>query len=80
MFKPSIQEESHPFGKELEQLSEVAEEFGGAVRDAEMEADLAVIRERNLATFCAADYLAEIQPLFNRRFGIPHAPTPMAWI
>lgn len=80
MFKSSIQEESHPFGKELEQLSEVAEEFGGAVRDAEMEADLAVIRERNLATFCAADYLAEIQPLFNIRFGIPQTPAPMAWI
>jgi hypothetical protein len=75
-----IQEESHPFGKELEQLNEVAEEFGGAVRDAEMEADLAVIRERNLATFCAADYLAEIQPLFSIRFGMVHAPAPMAWI
>ncbi|KAF2682494.1 hypothetical protein K458DRAFT_405748 [Lentithecium fluviatile CBS 122367] len=80
MFKASIQEESHPFGKELEQLSEVAEEFGGVVRDAEMEADLAIIREKNLATFCAADYLAEIQPLFYTRFGIPHAPSPMAWI
>jgi len=80
MFKSSIQEELHPFGKELEQLNEVAEEFGGAVRDAEMEADLAVIRERNLATFCAADYLAEIQPLFSLRFGIPQAPAPMAWI
>lgn len=80
IFKSGIQEESHPFGKELEQLNEVAEEFGGAVRDAEMEADLAVIRERNLATFCAADYLAEIQPLFSIRFGIPHAPAQMAWI
>jgi hypothetical protein len=79
MFKPSIQEESHPFGKELEQLSEVAEEFGGVVRDAEMDADLALIREQSLATFCAADYLAEIQPLFNTRFGIPY-PAPMVWI
>lgn len=80
MFKPSIQQEAHPFGKELEQLNEVAEEFGGAVRDAEMEADLAILRERNLASFCAADYLAEIEPLFSSRFGIPHAPAPMAWI
>jgi hypothetical protein len=80
MFRPTIQEESHPFGKELEQLNEVAEEFGSAVRDAEREADLAVMRERNLASFCAADYLAEIQPLMNIRFGIPHAPAPMAWI
>ncbi|KAJ4345244.1 uncharacterized protein N0V89_011374 [Didymosphaeria variabile] len=76
----AIKEESHPFGKELEQLNEVAEEFNGVVRDAEMEADYAVIRERNLATFCAADYLAEIQPLFSARFGSVAQPAPMAWI
>ena len=74
------EEESHPFGKELEQLNEVAEEFGGAVRDAEMDADLAAIRERGLATFCAADYLQEISPLFSDRFGYPRMPGPMAWI
>ncbi|KAJ4287993.1 hypothetical protein N0V90_012009 [Kalmusia sp. IMI 367209] len=79
MFNSAIKEETHPFGKELEQLNEIAEEFGGVVRDAEIEADLAVIRERNLATFCAADYLAEIQPLFSTRFGIPQ-PAPLAWI
>lgn len=78
MFSGTIQEESHPFGKELEQLNEVAEEFGGVVRDAEFEADMSVIRARGLATFCAADYLSEIQPLFSSRFGITQAP--MAWI
>lgn len=80
MFNASIKEESHPFGKELEQLNEVAEEFNVVVRDAEMEADLAIIRERNLATFCAADYLAEIQPLFSARFGTVAQSAPMAWI
>ena len=80
MFNSTIKEETHPFGKELEQLNEVAEEFNGVVRDAEMEADLAVIRERNLAMFCAADYLAEIQPLFGARFGTIVQPAPMAWI
>ena len=80
MFNASIKEEVHPFGKELEQLNEIAEEFNGVVRDAEMEADLAVIRERNLATFCAADYLAEIQPLFNTRFANVAQSAPMAWI
>ncbi|KAF9736101.1 hypothetical protein PMIN06_002949 [Paraphaeosphaeria minitans] len=80
MFNASIQEETHPFGAELEQLNEVAEEFNGAARDAEMAADLAVIRERNLASFCAADYLAEIQPLFASRFGSVVQPAPMAWI
>lgn len=80
MFRATITEESHPFGKELEQLNEVAEEFGGVVRDAEEEADMTVIRERGLAQFCASDYMAEIMPLFNHRFGIPHAPAPMVWI
>jgi hypothetical protein len=80
MFSSSIQEEVHPFGKELEQLNEVVEEFGGVVRDAEMEADLSTMRSKNLAAFCAADYLAEIRPLFSIRFGVPHQAPPMAWI
>jgi hypothetical protein len=80
IFNASIEEEAHPFGKELEQLNEVAEEFNGAVRDAEMQADMAVIRERNLGMFCAADYLAEIQPLFSARFGNVVQPAPMVWI
>jgi len=80
MFKATIEEEAHPFGRELEQLNEIVEEFGGVVRDAEAEADLTVMRKNNLATFCAADYLSEIQPLFNHRFGIPRQAAPMAWI
>lgn len=89
MFSSAIpEEEAHPFGKELEQLNEVAEEFGGVVRDArfdaefdaEFDADMAALRDKNLAVFCAADYLAEIRPLFTSRFANPHMPTPMAWI
>lgn len=80
MFTATIQEESHPFGRELEQLNEVVEEFGGVIRDAEAEADLSAMRCNNLAAYCAADYLADIQPLFSRRFGVPHQPAAMAWI
>lgn len=80
MFKGTIEEEAHPFGRELEQLNEIVEEFGGVVRDAETEADLTAMRSKNLAAFCAADYLAEIRPLFSNRFGIPHQAAPMAWI
>ncbi|KAH7123760.1 hypothetical protein B0J11DRAFT_320778 [Dendryphion nanum] len=81
MFTATIQEEeTHPFGKELEQLNEVAEEFGGVVRDAEFDADMTALRDRNLAVFCAADYLAEIRPLFSNRFVNTHTPTPLAWI
>jgi hypothetical protein len=80
MFSATIQEEIHPFGRELEQLNEIVEEFGGVIRDAETEADMTVMRSRNLAAFCAADYLSDIQPLFNNRFGFPQQAPPMAWI
>jgi hypothetical protein len=80
MFNYSIAEEAHPFGRELEQLNEVVEEFGGVVRDAQVEADLTVMRSRNLAAYCAADYLSEIRPLIKSRFGLPQQVAPMAWI
>ncbi|KAJ4984266.1 hypothetical protein SVAN01_10235 [Stagonosporopsis vannaccii] len=72
---PVSEESAHPFGAELEQLNEVAEEFSGVARSAEEQADVDVMRSRNLATFCAADYLAEIEPLFSAMV----APR-MAWI
>jgi len=80
MFSSTIQEESHPFGKELEQLNEVAEELTTVVRDAEMEADIVAIREQGLATFCAADYLQEISSLVSTHFGYPRMSGPLAWI
>jgi hypothetical protein len=80
MFNATIVEEVHPFGRELEQLNEIVEEFGGVIRDAEAEADLGVMRSRNLAAYCAADYLSEIRPLFNRRFNLSQQAPPMAWI
>jgi hypothetical protein len=80
MFNSTITEETHPFGRELQQLNEIVEEFGGVVRDAEAQADMTVMRSRNLAAFCAADYLAEIRPLHNSRFGLVQQAPPMAWI
>ena len=71
----TISEEAHPFGAELEQLNEVVEEFSGVARSAEEEADLEQMRMRDLATFCAADYMAEIQPLFSNLVA-----SRMAWI
>jgi hypothetical protein len=70
----------HPFGRELAQLNEVVEEFGGVVRDAETEADLSAMRVKKLASFCAADYLAEIEPLVPMRFGFARQQPAMAWI
>lgn len=57
-----------PFGRELAQLDEVAEEFGHVVRDAEAEADMKVINKYGLAQFGASDYLNEIQSLIYDTF------------
>jgi len=72
---------SHPFGKELEQLSEAAEEFGSAVRDAEAEEDFNVMSSRGLGQFCAAAYMSEIAGLYSNAFQRDAALSqPMAWI
>ncbi|KAK7540539.1 uncharacterized protein J3D65DRAFT_549696 [Phyllosticta citribraziliensis] len=75
---------SHPFGRELEQLNEVVEELGTTMRDVALDEDTRHMREKGLARFCAADYLAEIAPLAARTYKtkVSTAPTPMntTWI
>ena len=68
---PPIAEEpkESPFGQELAQLDEVAEEFGHAVRDAEATEDATIMRDLNLAQFCASDYMNEIRSLLDVTFG-----------
>jgi hypothetical protein len=84
---PSISTSSsqhRPFDKELMQLYEIAEEFGGALRDVERESDLRVIRQKGLARFCADDYLREIQSLSSGFFASAYPSHPqqqeVAWI
>ena len=79
MFKSTV-EEGHPFGKELEQLNEVVEEFGGVVMDVEMEEDLASMSQKGLVKLCATDYLDEIRPLYSGLFESQYLSTPTAWI
>lgn len=62
----------NPFGKELEQLDEIAEEFGQTVRNAEYDADAAYMRSRNLGAFAASDYLNEIHGLIADTFEEHH--------
>ncbi|KAF2674487.1 hypothetical protein BT63DRAFT_449478 [Microthyrium microscopicum] len=59
---------THPFGKELMQLDEIAEEFGGAVRDAERQADARAMAQKGLVKVSANDYIRDIEPLFERLF------------
>lgn len=79
MFTGSV-EPHHPFGKELEQLDEVAEEFTSTLREAEMDEDTRIIQQKGLMKFCAADYMMEIQPLFTDMFGTAHHGPEVAWI
>jgi hypothetical protein len=69
-----------PFGRELAQLDEVAEEFGHVVRDAEAEADMKVINQYGLAQFGASDYLNEIQSLIYDTFMDEPTPSFGGWI
>jgi len=72
---------AHPFGKELEQLHEVAEELSCVVRDAEADEDRDIILTRGLAQFCANDYMNELESIYSNVFSEDAAMnSPMAWI
>ncbi|KAK4498694.1 hypothetical protein PRZ48_009204 [Zasmidium cellare] len=76
MFKPIEQPQENPFGNELAQLDEVAEELSSAVRDAEAEEDAAYMESHGLARYDADSYLAEIHSLIDETY---HAEEPI-WI
>lgn len=69
----------NPFGSELAQLDEVAEEFGHVVRDAEADVDISCMKEKDLAYFAPGDYVLEIHSLIQATF---HEPQPefAGWI
>jgi len=68
-----------PFGRELAQLDEVAEELGHVVRDAEADADISVMKSRGLAYFAASDYMSDIQDLIYATFA-PETQDFAGWI
>lgn len=70
----------HPFGNELAQVSELAEEFGGNVHIVdEEERELVSL---GLLKFGAEDYMNEIHGLFTSAFGEvrSHKPATAMWI
>jgi len=72
-------ESNHPFGKELEQVNELAEEFGVsdvAVFDEEEE----YLVSHGLMKFGAEDYVTEIQGLFGGVFEDKLLPVGSGWI
>ncbi|GJP94817.1 hypothetical protein CBS63078_8768 [Aspergillus niger] len=61
----SYKAEPHPFSKELEQVNEVVEEFGGTriLDDEEL-----ILRDKGLMKFTADDYLVEIEAFYGSVF------------
>jgi len=84
MFSAVLEVTDHPFGHELAQVSELAEEYSAPqqvllspVVDQE-EYDLV---SRGFLKFRAEDYMSELQGLFASAFGdvsVPHVPA--VWI
>jgi len=73
--------DQHPFGQELAQVSELAEEYGIS------QEKLAVVDEeeqelvsRGLFKFRAEDYMNEIQGLFLSAFADVRPPMATMWI
>lgn len=70
--------EPHPFGRELAQVNEVAEEFGGnyALEEEEM-----MIQQKGLMKFSADDYAVDIEQLYGSIFDDQLGPiSTAAWL
>ena len=82
MFSTNVETvDTHPFGHELAQVSELVEEYGISAQKLEIidpeEQDLL---SRGLYKFRAEDYVSEIHGLFLNAFGEAKAPMPPMWI
>lgn len=74
--KPDV---DHPFGAELEQVNELAEEIGARnvmILDEEEE----YLMSHGLLKFAVEEYMDEIQGLFGGSFGNPFGPFNAGWI
>ena len=72
-------EAGHPFGAELAQVNELAEEFGG--RDVTIwDEEEQFLVENGLQKFGAEDYILEIQGLFGGVFDDKPFPMSTGWI
>ena len=60
-------DQAHPFGKELAQVDEVAEEFGGVTSSIDEEEEY--LSSKGLYKFSAEDYMNDIEGLCEGPFG-----------
>ncbi|KAH7417273.1 hypothetical protein BKA64DRAFT_295523 [Cadophora sp. MPI-SDFR-AT-0126] len=73
--------EQHPFGNELAQVSELAEDFGiSKERLALVDEEEQELVSRGLFKFRAEDYMSEIQGLFLSTFGDSRPAMSSVWI
>jgi len=71
--------EPHPFGNELAQVTELAEEYGMQGHMQVIDEEEQELLSRGLFKFGAEDYMNEIEELFTSAFGNPSAVRTM-WI
>ncbi|KAK0126401.1 hypothetical protein ONS95_008004 [Cadophora gregata] len=73
--------DQHPFGNELAQVSELAEDFGiSKERLAVVDEEEQELASRGLFKFRAEDYMSEIQGLFLSTFGDSRPAMSSMWI
>ncbi|PMD52096.1 uncharacterized protein K444DRAFT_545413 [Hyaloscypha bicolor E] len=77
----TVDSHSHPFGKELAQVSEIAEEYGiSKEKLAVVDEEEQELVSRGLLKFRADDYISEIQGLFMSAFADSRPPMSSMWI
>lgn len=71
----------HPFGHELAQVSEIAEEYGiSKERLVVVDEEEQELADRGLFKFTATDYISEIQGLFLNAFSDSQPKMSAMWI
>jgi hypothetical protein len=80
MFSPNANTfDSNPFGNELAQVRELAEEYGVKEKMQIIDEEEQELFSRGLCKFSADDYMSEIQGLYSDMIGMAQPPT-MLWI
>ena len=82
MFSSNVETvEPHPFGHELAQVSEIAEEYGITPQKMEVvDAEEQDLLARGLFKFRAEDYMSEIHGLFLNAFSDARPSMATMWI
>lgn len=72
-----VKPEPHPFGKELAQVNEVVEEFGGLPL---LEEEEMILSQKGLKKFSVDEYIIEIEDLYGSIFDDYLGPVGAGWV